>query len=230
MRASDDRAVLLQVCESRTVFYAFLASLYYDVLTDEQIETMAQADCSRFEKGNELMESGFNHITRFLRKRHTGTRQMLAADYTSVFGGTSSYEGKVAVPYASVFLSSTGLLNREPRNRALAAYRAAGLDVTAPAIPADHLSFELKFMGLLSERAAEAVSAGSWDVAREAVMRSQVFLGEHIMPWFPLLKALALHLVSTRFYWGVLDLTDGYLQLDAEVLAEMVDELGEADD
>ncbi len=222
MADEEDRALLIQVCNGRTAMFNMLAGLYFEPLSTDEIETMAQTDLRQYSADNELIESGFNDITRFLRKRHSGTQQMLAVDYTSSFGGTKSYKGKVSVPYASVFLSESGLLNQEPRNKVYFAYREEQLAVSNKSIPADHLSFELEFMGILSERASKALEVGDDGRALELFQMSKDFLNEHVLTWFPLLKDLALHIITTRFYRGVLDVTQGYFELDLEVLDELI--------
>ena len=222
----ENIAELVQACTERKNIYSMLASLYFAPLTVEQIEEMAQTDYRSFAMGNELLESGFNDITRYLRKRHTGTRQQLAVDYTGSFGGTTSYKGKQAVPFASVFLSENGLMNQEPRNQVYFAYRKELLGVANKSIPADHLSYELEFMGILSERMGKALEEGNTAKAQELCRASRGFLDEHILTWFPLLKETALHMIETRFYRGVLDATEGYLQLDLEILADIAAEIG----
>lgn len=225
----EDKAQGIRLCEIRKSYYDMLASLYFGPLTADQIETMAQTDFRQFDTGNELMEAGFNDITRFLRKRHSGTRQMLAVDYTGSFGGTTAYKGKVAVPYASVYLSKNGLLNQEPRNEVYFAYRKERLSVKSKSIPADHLSFELEFMGVMSQRAQEALEREDYAAAAEALKTSKSFLNDYILTWFPLLKERALQMISTRFYRGVLSLTEGYFQLDGEVLDDMLEKLEESE-
>lgn len=216
---------LIAVCEGRQDLYNMLAGLYFAPLSEEQIEVMAQTDYRAYGAGNSLMEAGFNDITRFLRKRHSGTRQMLSVDFTGCFDGTTSLKGKVAVPYASVFLSDSGLLNREPRNQALRAYAEEHLTVTNRAIPADHLSFELEFMGVLSQRIAAAAQAAEIETAQALVRQSQTFLRDHILSWFPPFEDLAARILQTRFYRGVLRVTEGFLQLDEQVLEELSDAL-----
>jgi hypothetical protein len=56
-----------------------------------------------------FIDEGFNDIVCSLRRRHTGTRQMLATDWTGSFGRAVAFEGGYAVPYASVYLSETAM-------------------------------------------------------------------------------------------------------------------------
>ena len=61
------------------------------------------------------------------------------------------------------------------------------------------------------------------------VLHCRWFLDEHVASWFPLLRRRAEQLVTTRFYRGVLALTQGYLDFDLELLKQASDALGGAD-
>lgn len=213
---------LLGALEGRAEFYETLAAFYFKPLSLEQIETMAQADFSPYAEINELFSSGFNDITRYLRKRNTGTRQELAVDFTSSFGGVAVYEGKSAVPYKSVFTSDGGLMYQEGYQEVFKALKEEsvklrdGLDW-----PDDHLSFMCQFMALLSRRIAKAYEEKDYEEALRLIESSQSFLEQHIMSWFPDLYDLASKLIKTRFYRGVLKITQGFFELDAETLKDM---------
>jgi putative dimethyl sulfoxide reductase chaperone len=213
---------LLNALEGRAEFYETLAALYFKPLTLEQIETMAQADFSAYAEINELFASGFNDITRYLKKRNTGTRQELAVDFTSSFGGVAVYEGKSAVPYKSVFTSSDGLMYQEGYQEVFKALKEEsvklrdGLD-----LPDDHLSFMCQFMALLSRRIAKSYEAKDFQEALRLVESSQNFLEKHIVSWFPAFRELSLKLIKTRFYRGVLKITQGFFELDKETLSDM---------
>ncbi|MDR2109269.1 MAG: molecular chaperone TorD family protein [Coriobacteriales bacterium] len=217
--------LIQQILKGRREFYLTLAGLYFKPLTQEQIENMAQTDYTAFGAGEPLLEAGFNDITRFLRKRHSGTRQMLATDFTGSFGGTTPLGGKVAVPYASVFLSAEGLLNQRPRSEVLGIYKRAQLRVTDRSTPDDHLSFELEFLSVLSDRTVTAVEKGAYAEALEQLELSRDFIKEQILSWFPAFSQLAAQIVTTRFYRGVLRVTEGYLKLDQEVLDDLIEEV-----
>ena len=73
---------------------------------------------------NELFADGVNDITRYLRKRNSGTRQALAVDFTSAFAGTSSWKGRYAVPYESVHTSEEGLMFQDAYHEVFQLYKA----------------------------------------------------------------------------------------------------------
>lgn len=210
--------------ESRAVFYETLASLYFNPLKQEQVDSMAAADFSAYVDVNEDFAAGINDITRYLRKRNTGTRDALAVDFTGAFAGVKAYEGKVAVPYKSVFTNADGLLYQEGYQDVYKAFKAEcvrkreGLDW-----PDDHLSFMCEFMALLSRRTADALANGDGARALHELEVSRDFLDENILSWFDDFAARANLLIKTRFYQGVLKITRGFFTFDRQTLDDLID-------
>ena len=219
---ADLRAVL----EARASFYETLASLYFKPLTQKQIDAMAAADFSAYADVNDVFAEGLNDMARYLRRRNSGTRQELAVDFTGAFAGTSAYEGKTAVPYKSVFTSDKGLMYQEGYQEVFTAFkheavkRRAGLDW-----PDDHLSFMCQFMAILSRRASRALEQGDVSGAVHDLEASREFLERHMASWFTDFASLASRLLSTRFYRGVLKVTEGFFKLDGETVADLLDEV-----
>lgn len=215
---------LAAVLESRAVFYETLASLYFTPLKQEQVDSMAAADFSVYADVNEDFAAGVNDITRYLRKRNTGTRDALAVDFTGAFAGVKAYEGKTAVPYKSVFTSADGLLYQEGYREVFSAFKAEcvkkrpGLDW-----PDDHLSFMCEFMALLSRRTANALAAGDAAHALHELEASRDFLDQNILSWFGDLYERAQLLLKTRFYLGVLKISRGFFTFDRETLDDLIE-------
>ncbi|WP_080797375.1 TorD/DmsD family molecular chaperone [Arabiibacter massiliensis] len=219
-------ADIVSALEGRAAFYDMLAALYFKPLSAEQVDAIASADLAAYADVNELFAEGLHDIERSLAKRDSGTRQELAVDFTAAFAGTSSWEGRYAVPYESVFTSDEGLLFQESYHEVYRLFRqqgvkrAEGLDY-----PDDHLTFICGFLAVLSRRAIEALEAGDAAGAREQVELSQAVLRDHVLAWFDDFEELALRILKTRFYRGVLKMSKGFFLLDAEVLSEMGEEL-----
>lgn len=219
-------ADMIAACKGRAAFYDLLAAIYFRPLTAEQIENIAATDWSEYADLNELFADGVNDVTRYLRKRHSGTRQELAVDFTSAFAGTSSWKGRYAVPYESVHTSEEGLMFQEAYHEVFSLYKAnhvakaEGYD-----FPHDHLSFMCEFLVVLSERIAAALEAGDDGEALRQVRVSRAFLADHILSWFDTFQELALLLLETRFYRGVLKISKGFFLEDAELLDSMAVEL-----
>lgn len=217
--------VLVEVLEGRREFYLALAGFYFKPLTQDQIDVMAQTDYSAFGTDEPLLEEGFNDITRFLRKRNTGTRQMLAIDFTSSFGGAQTYKGQTATPYASVFLSEEGLLSQKQRSDVFQVFKRNLLRVIDSSTPDDHLSFMLEFLAIMSDRAADALREGHDDDARACLEESRDFIKGHILTWFDSLAEAAGRLIEARFYRGVLKVTKGYLLMDLTTIDDLLEEM-----
>ena len=216
---------LVEVLKGRREFYLALAGFYFKPLTQEQIDMMAQTDYSGFGVEEPLLEEGFNDITRYLRKRNTGTRQMLAVDFTSSFGGAQTFKGNTAVPYASVYLSNEGLLSQRPRAEAFKVFKRNLLRVTDQNTPDDHLSFMLEFLSIMSDRAIEGIRGGHVEDARSCLKESYDFINNHILTWFDKFAESALFLIKARFYRGVLKVTKGYLLLDLQTIKDLLEEM-----
>ncbi len=213
---------MCDVLEGRSGFYLMLAGLYFKPLAQEQINRMAEEDYGCYVVGETLIDEGFDDIRRVLRKRHTGTRRILATEWTSTFGGAEAYEGRYCVPNASVFLDDAGLTYGAARNEVSRIYSEQCLRLAdGSGMPESHLSFELEFLATLSEEAARCLRAGELDEALQKLDRSRRFIEEHIMTWFPQFMELALTMLQTRFYRGVLKVTKGYLELDLQTLQDL---------
>ena len=210
----------------RAAFYDAVAALYYKPLTQEQVDRIAQGGLAAFAGTNELVAEGLHDMERALSKRHSGTRQELAVDFTGAFAGTSSWKGRYATPYESVFTSEEGLLFQESYHEVHRLYRDSGVRKSEGYdFPDDHLSFICEFQAVLARRAIEALEAGDAASALGQVRCSQAVLRDHVLSWFDGFEELALHLVKTRFYRGVLKMSRGFFLFDADVLDDMAEEL-----
>ena len=219
-------ADMIAACEGRAAFYDLLAAIYFRPLTAEQIDNIAGIDWSEYADLNELFADGVNDVSRYLRKRNSGTRQELAVDFTSAFAGTQSWKGRYAVPYESVHTSEEGLMFQEAYHEVFQLYKAnrvakaEGYD-----FPHDHLSFMCEFLVVLSERIAAVLEAGGDAEALAQVRVSRASLADHILSWFDTFQDLALLLLQTRFYRGILKISKGFFLEDAELLDSMAVEL-----
>ena len=116
-------AGLVSALEGRAAFYDVVAALYYKPLAQEQIDRIAEGGLAAFAGAGELMAEGLHDMERALSKRHSGTRQELAVDFTGAFAGTSSWKGRYATPYESVFTSEEGLLFQDSYHEVYRLYR-----------------------------------------------------------------------------------------------------------
>ena len=142
MMETQTCAGLVSALEGRAAFYDVVAALYYKPLAQEQIDRIAEGGLAAFAGAGELMAEGLHDMERALSKRHSGTRQELAVDFTGAFAGTSSWKGRYAAPYESVFTSEEGLLFQDSYHEVYRLYRqnsvrkSPGYD-----FPDDHLVY-----------------------------------------------------------------------------------------
>ena len=198
-----DREELAEVNAARKGFYEFLASMYKLELTDEQIGTLTKQDLPT---DAEYVGAGYATVKEYLRHRDSGTRQELAVDYARVFLCAGMYEQLMAPPYESVYTSEEHLLMQDARDSAVAFYLGEELGLPADnTTPEDHLSFEFQFMAKLIERAGA---------------EQRAFFDEHLANWVPRLCADVRAYAQTAFYRGVADITEGFLQLEDQMIGQ----------
>lgn len=217
---------MVAALQGRADFYDLLAAIYFKPLTGEQVENIANMDLSAYEDINEYFADGVNDIRRYLNKRNSGTRQELAVDFTASFGGVSSWKGKYAVPYESVHTSEEGLMYQEAYHDVFHFFKENRVDCgVGYDYPHDHLSFMCEFMVIQSQRMIAALEAGDNDEVLHLVEVCQGFLQDHILSWFDKFADLALLLIKTRFYKGILKISKGFFLEDTELLQSIALEL-----
>ncbi|MDR1421699.1 MAG: molecular chaperone TorD family protein [Coriobacteriales bacterium] len=217
----------VEVSADRAASYRMFSRIFFKPLDEAEIHRFAAMDyiaLAQQLEGTGLLAEGFNDMGRALKRHHTGTRQQLATDYTMCFDGVESLEGEVAVPYASVFISEKALLNQEPRHQVYRVYRDEGIKLDSKIrLPEDHLSFELEFIALLADRAGLALKDDNPSEAIRNLELSREFIDQHIFSWFDLFAKRAEKILKTRFYRGALKATRGYLELDLDTIADLIE-------
>jgi len=229
---ASEKNVIIEVLMGRSASYRMLARLFFKPLNEDDIENLVSIDlCARALEldGTGLLSEGFNDMGRALRKRHTGTRSQLGTDFTMCFDGMEAVGDLVAVPYASVFLGTEALFYQEPRHEVYKIFQAEGVGVKSGIdLPEDHLTFELEFLALLSDRAVTALENDQHDEALRNLRISREFIEGSILTWIGLLAARAEKILKTRFYRGALKATQGYLDLDAQTITDLVEEISDS--
>lgn len=221
-KGTEMPAAVFETLDNRASFYDLLALFYRNALTQDQIDLLASFDYSSFDLENDLLRDGFDDIRRYLRKRNTGTRQALATEYTSVFAGVKTYEGKSAIPCASLFVDGLAHFYAEQHRVVYGIYKKECVRVADGVnLPADHLAFELEFLGMMGVECREALEKGDVARAMHKLEVSESFIRENILNWFDSFEEVAMNIIQTRFYRGVLRITKGWLQLDLETIADV---------
>ena len=234
MPEASDRAaqigILREVMASRAAFYSLLARLLLKPLDANEVEQLtdmdfiAQARAVDADGDGGLLAEGLNDMGRGLRRQHSGTVTQLATDYTMCFDGITNVDGESGLPYASLFLGKTKELYQQPRNSVYVLFLQSGLHLKKDVnLPEDHLSFEFEYLGIMASRAADHLSEGDVAKAKQAMADSLAFLGKHVCTWLPRYTEVALSILKTRFYRGVVKTARGYVELDEETLAQAIE-------
>lgn len=211
----------VDLLKGHSAFLDMLARLYYKPLSQEELDAIAQLSVDDLPEDARVAD-GFAEMLAYLHRGGSTLRQDVNVDYTSAFYGINSYEGQVAHPCESVFVGEEGLLMQAETRAVYRIYKAECIKKDPEiGIPDDHLSFELQFLSKMCERAAASLEAGDTAEAARNIAVQEAFLAEHIQAWFPAMQKVALHLLNTPFYKGLLKATEGYLELLAVDLADV---------
>ena len=126
-----DLACAIDLLEDRASLYRLLASLYYQPLSEEQIDALAASDLAKLASDSKSpFAPAYRDLHGALRLRHTGTKEELAADFTGAFYGIRTREGRTAQPFESLFRTQgPGQLMGEARSEVYRELRAHQLRV-----------------------------------------------------------------------------------------------------
>lgn len=218
----DQHTEYAKIMASRASFYRLMASIYFKEVTEDFISRASRLSEIGFEKGS-LLEEGASEIKHYLMRSGPDPRTDLAVDYARVFLSAGTYEGKRANPYESIYTSKEGLIMQDARDDVLAIYVQNGVTVDQSLnLPEDHLSFELEFMAIMSER-AQALIAQSDAAALLATLHIQRrFATDHLANWLPVLQNRIEDCAKLRFYPAIAKMTLGYVREDIALLDELV--------
>ena len=115
---------------------------------------------------------------------------------------------------------------QKPRDDVLKIYRSMGVDKAGEfAEPEDHIALELQFMTHLCDKTSAALKDGNLLEAKECLRVQRDFLSEHLDKWVPKLAADILKSARGEFYKAVAKITKGYVAMDVQLVAELMDNL-----
>lgn len=218
---AEDLACL---CDERAATYGFLARLYREEVDAELLEQLMATDYP-VSSGNASMDAGYYALAKYLSNAWVDPLTKLSIDYTKTFLGSGIDTYSAAYPFESVYTSEKRLLMQDARDEVLAIYRSCGLDKSeAWNVGEDHLAVELEFMQVLAVRAARALRAGEQEQAFSLLNTQRNFMGDHVASWVPVFVNDVRRFSDTLFYQGLADLTQGFLEEDAALLDDLVDD------
>ena len=209
---------LAALCET----YSFLARLFREEV-DEALLAQLNGTDYPVSSGNGLMDEGYYQIAKYLSNAWVDPLMKLSVDYTRAFLGSGIDTYSAAYPFESVYTSEKRLLMSDARDEVLAIYRSCGLEKSESwTVGEDHVAVELEFMGVLAHRAAKALRAGDEERAFSLINTQRNFMDDHLASWVPVFLSDTRRFADTTFYQGVANVTEGFLEEDAALLADLV--------
>lgn len=209
----------------RAEFYRLLASLYFKEVSEEFIARLKGLPAELSDEAG-LLGEGFKELRDYFARRGPDPRTDLAADYARIFLAAGMFEGDAGCPYESIYTSEEKLVMQEARDEVRAVYLAHSVNVNEELrLPEDHLSFELEFLAILSDRAAELAKARDMQGLVENLKTQVGFIDAHLLNWLEKLEERVIELARHRFYPAIMHITEGYLEQDRAFLSEACEAL-----
>ena len=212
-----------ELLDARSRTYGMLARLFREEVDEKEIKQM-QAMRFPVATGNANVDAGYRMLFDYLKGAWADSVTELAIDYVRTFIGHGVNGYSAAYPFESVYTSERRLLMQEARAEVLATLRENNLKSGRWNEGEDHIGLELEFMQRLSMRAKEALDAGDEDKAVEQLKISRKFMEEHLLNWMPMLCGDMMKFSRTKFYQGLATLSLAYVEEDAILLDEMLDQ------
>ncbi len=206
----------------RSAFYRFLSSIFFKEVTDELIDKL-HAQVATVEDDGTLAGQGWRELRHYLSRKGPDPRTELAVDYARTFLAAGTVEGDAACPFESIYTSEEHLIMQDARDEVRLEYIRQGVNVDASLnLPEDHLSFELEFMAIMSDRAHTALVQDDAATARAALQVQRDFAQAHLLNWLPLLTEAVINTAHQEFYVAICHITQGFVEQDVELLDEMI--------
>lgn len=212
---------------ARADFYRLLSEIYYNELTQEQIDNLDSSKFLALRSGDDAeFDEGLADISHSLKFKNAGTRQELAVDYARCIIGAGAQKGdKNVLPYESMYTGNRKQLMGDARDDVFRAFKrsrlrlAQGIDV-----PDDHISFMLEYLAVLTDRSLEAVRADDADELFAILRKQQAFLRDHMLNWIDEFTTDLEGMAQTRFYRGIAKLTRSFLHNEYGLVTELIEQ------
>ncbi|KOO05283.1 molecular chaperone TorD [Vibrio nereis] len=204
--------------EKRAEIYWWLSSLLARELTQEGLEQYHSAEIRSFLSGlgeNESLKPAVTKVVDTLNRLldRDDAQLELAADFCDLF---LKSDKDSALPYASMYIGKSGLLDDKPAREIEALMQTRGITVDKNLNePADHIAIELDFLGnliILSNKLDNESELNS------ALEEQEHFIQQHLLSWAPQFSAKCQKLDKFGFYAAIVQLLVSFLELDCRYL------------
>ena len=204
--------------EQRAEIYWWMSSLFARELSEADLHEYHGGEMYTFLSGlgmTEELKAPVDNFRAAITKSNARSDEQLelAADFCGLFLSTPK---SGALPYASMYVGKTGLLNDKPAqemHELMASFDIAQRKEFNE--PADHLAIELDFMGNLIILGNQQQT----EEQREALMQSQLsFINTMLLNWLPLFTKECQLRDQFGFYAAAANLLLAFCELDKKFL------------
>lgn len=227
MQLTMHKCYLKNIAEGRAAFYSFLANIYGRLPTINFLEKIKGErfnelllDISQISEYKQIRE-GINSILLFLEEaKNCPFEQVLesiAIDRTNLLRGVNVANGPKP-PYEGVYKEerpSGGTIIKVKQF-----YRKMGFLPDEVNESPDFIALEIDFMKTLCQKEKEL-----WDYEEEVkdiLLAEKEFLDKHLGSWINKYCEEAKHYTKTKFYYGILLVTEGFIQEDKKYLSQQL--------
>ncbi|MFA0629304.1 molecular chaperone TorD [Vibrio sp. 10N.222.49.A3] len=207
--------------EQRAEIYWWLSSLFAKELTQEELDHYHShsVEIRSFLTGlgeNETLKPAIDSLVDALNRLQTreDAQLELSADFCDLFLKTDKHG---ALPYASMYIGQTGLLNDKPAKDMEEIMAKHNLVVNQDLKePADHIAIELDFLGNLIIRSNETELE---EELEKSFIVQQQFIEQQLLTWVPKFNVKCHDIDTFGFYASVSSLLLAFCKLDTQYLA-----------
>ncbi|WP_411680400.1 molecular chaperone [Clostridium thailandense] len=218
----NKKSEYLKLMANRENLYRFLGRLYREEVDQILLEKMKVMGFS-MECCETKLREGYEMLKGYLEDCGGDPLTDLAVDYAKVFLGAGIAEGSTAFPYESVYTSQKRIMMQEARDKVMVIYLAKGLGKDEEKFKfEDHISLELEFMAFLCKEAQYILYTQNGLGFLSCLKEQMDFLSEHLLNWIPKFCADVERHADTEFYKALGKITNGYLNLDCNILKNLM--------
>ncbi|ASF99654.1 molecular chaperone TorD [Vibrio anguillarum] len=205
--------------EQRAEIYWWLSSLFVKELSEHELEQYYTPAIRTFLSGlaeNATLKPAIDKLVDALNRLQDkeDAQLELAADFCDLFLKSNK---ESALPYASIYIGKSGLLNDEPARAMsdlMAAHHIAVNDTLNE--PADHIAIELDFLGNLIIRSNELEQETHLE---QAFTQQCDFIEQHLLSWIPQFHLRCQQIDQFGFYGAASEFLVAFLHLDRDYLS-----------
>jgi TorA-specific chaperone len=204
--------------EKRAEIYWWLSSLFAKELTDESLNQYHSAEIRSFLTGlgeNDSLSPSVKNIVDALNRLidREDAQLELSADFCDLFLKSDKHG---ALPYASMYIGKSGLLNDEPAKEMAQLMEQHNVAVDKELNePADHIAIELDFLGNIIIRSNELEQE---DALEQALADQEAFIQKYLLSWTPQFSTKCQQADEFGFYAAVSELLVAFLEIDCHYL------------